>query len=251
MHPFVRAAARLAGPVVDFALPPRCPACGAIVAGDRRFCLACWSNLTFIGPPWCAACNLPFAFDRGEGTVCARCMADPPPHDGVRAALAYGDVARAALMKLKYGRRIGLARMFAEHLIRHMPDEIEGWTLVPVPLHRWRIWSRGFNQAMLIAGHLASLSGVPVADDWVMRIRSTKPLKGAGRAARAKMMRGAFAVPDAAREAVAGARILLVDDVFTSGATTGAIARVLKRAGASDVRVMAWARVIDETADRA
>jgi len=95
----------LAGPmrlILNYALPPRCPACGVIVEGDRRLCLDCWSQLEFIGPPWCAGCRLPFAYDRGDGALCGRCLAEPPAHDGVLAGIGYGDVARTLVLRLKY-----------------------------------------------------------------------------------------------------------------------------------------------------
>lgn len=231
-------------PAIDFALPPRCPACGEIVNGDRRLCLDCWSAVDFIGPPWCAVCHIPFAFDRGEGAQCASCLTMPPDHDGVLAAIAYGDIARTLALRLKYGRRIGLARMAADQIARNLPRDISGWTIVPVPLHRWRLWSRGFNQAMLIARHVSRDTGAPVRADWIARVKATPPLKGLGKAARGKVMRGAFAIPSDVRSELRGARILLVDDVYTSGATTGALARHFKRAGAASVVVACWSRVV-------
>lgn len=242
----VAAVRQVLRPLLDYALPPRCPACGEIVDGDRRLCLACWQSVAFLGPPWCAACNLPFDYDRGADALCGQCLAQPPDHDGVRAGIAYGDVARTLVLRLKYGRRIGLARLAADQMRRNLPHDIADWTIVPVPLHRWRIWSRGFNQAMLIAHHIAADSGARVADDWVVRTRHTRPLKAAGRQARAKAMRGAFAVPADRRDAVKRARILLIDDVYTSGATTNAVARVMKRAGAGSVVVACWARVLPD-----
>ncbi len=116
-----------------------------MTAADHRFCAACWSSLRFLGPPWCARCQLPFEFDRGGDAVCARCLAEPPPHDGVRAAVAYGEVARHVALKLKYGGRAACAATMARAMARLMPEGAD--LLVPVPLHRWRIWSRGFNQA--------------------------------------------------------------------------------------------------------
>lgn len=236
----------LVQPALDYALPPRCPACGEIVDGDRRLCLACWSAIDFFSPPWCASCHLPFAFDRGAGAQCAQCLAAPPDHDGVLAAFAYGEIARTLALRLKYGRRIGLARLAADHIARNLPDDMDGWTIVPVPLHRWRLWSRGFNQSMLIARQIGRDRGLRVNADWITRVKPTPPLRGLGKSARAKQMRGAFAVPADVRAAVRGARILLVDDVYASGATSGAIARTLKRAGAHSVVVACWSRVVHD-----
>lgn len=123
--------------IIGLALPPRCGGCGTPVAEDHRFCATCWSSLRFLGPPWCAQCNRPFAFDRGEDVVCAPCLAEPPRHAGVRAAVAYGPVASSLVLRLKYGGRIAFADTMARHMHRLMPDDAN--LLVPVPLHRWRI----------------------------------------------------------------------------------------------------------------
>ena len=229
--------------VADLALPPRCPGCSAIVHAEHGFCADCWSSLRFVGPPWCAACLLPFAYDRGPDALCADCLADPPPHAGVRAAVAYGPVARGVVLRLKYGGRIGHATTVAKAMTRLMPGDAE--LLVPVPLHRWRLWWRGFNQAALIADAIAARTGRTVARAALIRTRATGGMRGAGRGARQRAVRGAFAVPDPG--AVRGKVVVLVDDVHASGATAAACARVLRRAGAARVDVLCWARVLDET----
>ncbi len=239
------AAARFAfARMLDFALPPRCPGCGAIVADPHRFCLDCWRSLTFLGEPCCRRCGLPFEFE-GEGE-CGRCLAEPPPFERLRAAVAYGDVSRQVALRLKYSGRPGLAETLAHFMLRHL-DAREGAgepLLVPVPLHRWRIWRRGYNQAALIASALARRSGLPAELDLIRRIRATPPLKGLGRRERALAVRGAFRVPGESRSRLAGRRVVLVDDVYTSGATASACARALKRSGASSVEILCWARVV-------
>lgn len=231
------------GRLADFALPPRCPGCGEVTPADHRFCARCWGRLRFLGPPWCAACQLPFDYDRGEGARCAECIADPPPHDGVRAAVAYGEVAREVALKLKYSGRLACAQTMARAMARLMPADAE--LLVPVPLHRWRIWSRGFNQAALIAAALSHASGVPADAELLRRVKATPVMRGLGPRGRAKAVAGAFALADGARQKLAGKTVILVDDVHTSGATANACARLLKRGGAGKVILLCWARVLE------
>ena len=238
--------ARAAGrQVVDFALPPRCPGCGLIVEDAHRFCLDCWQALTFLGEPCCARCGLPFDYDAGAGVECGGCMAEPPAFDRLRAAVAYGEIARKVALKLKYSGRPAVAETLATFMQRHLvhtPDAL----LVPVPLHRWRIWKRGYNQSALIASALSRRSGIPADLDLIARAKATPPLKGLGRRERALAVRGAFRMSEAAKRRAEGRTIILVDDVFTSGATANACARVLKRAGAAEVNILCWARVVRE-----
>jgi len=232
-------------PVLDFALPPRCPGCGAITAEPHRFCLDCWSDLEFLGDPCCFRCGLPFGFGPGGEEQCGACLADPPAFDRMRAAVAYGDIPRKVALKLKYGGRPGVAETIARFVERHMPPAPEA-ILAPVPLHRWRIWKRGYNQAALIASALARRSGIEARLDLVDRIKATPPLRGKNPAQRRDTVRGAFRIAPKHADAVRGRTIILVDDVYTSGATVGACARVLKRAGAARIEVLCWARVLKE-----
>lgn len=231
--------------VVSLALPPRCPACGAVAEADHRFCTGCWTGLTFIGPPWCAGCAIPFDYDRGADARCASCLAEPPLHAGARAAVAYGEAAKTVVLRLKYARRTAFAETAARAMARHVPDDAQ--LIVPVPLHRWRLWSRGYNQAALIARGLAS-PAVPAAVDLLRRSRATPVLRGLGRRGRARAVAGAFTLADGARARLAGRHVVLVDDVFTTGATANACTRVLLRGGATKVTVLCWARVIGEDA---
>ena len=241
-------ARRAATALVDLLLPPRCPGCGMIVAGQDRFCSDCWSQLDFIVPPACACCDLPLPSAVGVDGLCGACMASPPPFARAVAPLAYGEKARGVVMRLKYGRRIGAARLMADLMAMRLGErdpEDAAPLLVPVPLHRWRIWSRGFNQSALIARHLGERFDWPVDVDALVRTRRTAPLRGLGKQARAKEVASAFAVPADALARIAGRCVLLVDDVFTSGATATACARALKRAGAARIEVVAFARVLD------
>jgi ComF family protein len=232
---------------LDFALPPRCPACGTIVPEPHLFCLPCWQSLSFLGDPCCARCGLPFEFPSDEEAECGRCLAEPPPFERLRAAVAYGDTARKVALKLKYSGRPGVAATLAHFMARQLPLCREGAgeaVLVPVPLHRWRVWKRGYNQAALIAAALSRRSGIPAELDLLRRTRATPPLRGLGRRERALAVRGAFAVAKEDRPHLKGRHVILVDDVFTSGATAGACARTLRRAGARSVAVLTWARVV-------
>lgn len=226
------------------ALPPRCAGCGTPVAADHQFCAICWASLRFLGPPWCAGCNRPFAYDRGAGARCGDCLADPPRHAGIRAAVAYDDIARALALKLKYARRTGIAETMARQIARSVPGDVD--LLIGVPLHRRRLWSRGYNQAALIATALARRLNIAEHRDALTRIRSTPALKGMGPRERAKAVGGAFRVVD--RVAVRGKAIGLVDDVYTSGATASACTRALLAAGARSVTILCWARVLDDDA---
>ncbi|MDR6786856.1 ComF family protein [Sphingomonas sp. BE138] len=230
--------------LIDLALPPRCPGCGATVAGQGRFCAGCWSSLRFLGPPWCAGCNLPFEHHRGDDARCGQCLADQPAHDGVRAAVAYGAVARTVALRLKYGGRTAYAEAMAALMRRHLPERPA--LLVPVPLHRRRLWWRGYNQAALIARALGRGTGMTVALHALERHRATPPLRDRSPRERRATVAGAFRMTDAGRDAVRGRAVVLVDDVYTSGATAEACVRVLKTAGAASVTILAWARVIGD-----
>ncbi len=203
--------------------------------------------MRFLGEPCCARCGVPFEHDRGEDAVCGACLARLPPFDSARAVLAYGDVARNVALKLKYGRRIGLARLIARHMARRLPSFDSPPLIVPVPLHRWRLWWRGFNQSALIADHLGKVSGLVVDKHALVRVRATQPLRGMHARQRTKAVAGAFAM--AKGHGVRGRAVLLIDDVHTSGATAAACARALKRGGASSVHLLCWARALPEGAE--
>lgn len=229
--------------IVDFALPPRCPGCGTITDRQHSFCLSCWQALSFLAEPCCARCGLPFEYDAGDGAECGSCIAEPPGFDRLRAAVAYGEIARRVVLKLKYAGKPGVADTLAHFMQRHL-DPAEGAILAPVPLHRWRIWRRGYNQAALIASALARRSGMTADLDLLKRLKATPSLKGMGRRERALAVRGAFAVDEARKPVVAGKTIILIDDVFTSGATANACAKALKSSGAKAVNIICWARVV-------
>lgn len=245
----LRGAARA---LVDYALPPRCPACGAIVAADRQFCLDCWSGLDFLDGPACALCSIPLPTAvAGADLLCGACLAAAPPFEGAPAAVAYGRAARTVALRLKYGRRLGHAQLMAGLMLRPLralagEEGAGGALLVPVPLHRWRLWSRGFNQAALIAGELARQSGVAHDPHLLIRAKATPSLRGKGRRERERIVAGAFSLGADAKARLAGRHLILIDDVHASGATLRAAARLLRRSGAARVSALTWARVVPE-----
>jgi ComF family protein len=243
MHATASWAGRALKPVLDFALPPRCPGCGVVTEAPHRFCLDCWSALVFLGEPCCARCALPFEYEAGAEVECGACLADPPDFDRLRAAVAYGDISRKVALKLKYGGRPGVAETMARFMARHLAAE-EGTIVAPVPLHRWRIWRRGYNQSALIATALARDARLETRLDLVRRVKRTPPLRGMNPRERREAVRGAFRIEPAQKAMVKGRGVLLIDDVYTSGATANACARVLQRAGAARVDILCWARVV-------
>lgn len=227
--------------IVDFALPPRCPGCGEVQEENHLFCGSCWGSMHWLSGG-CARCGLPL--EAGGMDECGRCLADPPPFERVRAAVAYGDMPRKLVVKLKYGRKVGIAETLARYMAPLASvGEGEPPLLVPVPLHRWRLWSRGFNQSLLLARALAKAGKGEVAPGMLTRVRQTRPLKGMSGSQRRTETRGAFraVVNDPSLKA---RRIILVDDVLTSGSTAEACARALRKAGMKRIEVLAFARVV-------
>jgi ComF family protein len=242
------ALAETLAPVVDLVFPPRCPLCGEGLSAQAGLCAACWSELVIPGEPACSLCQRPFEQDMLEGTVCAPCLAEPPRHDGVAAGTLYNEPSRKLVLAFKHGSRIALAPLLARLIAAKLPFVDDDWLLVPVPLHRWRLWRRGFNQAALLAGEIARLRGGHVLVDALTRRKRTPTLGGLGRKARARALSGAIGVSPRHRPNLEGAKVVLVDDVLTSGATSEACVSALKRAGAETVVIACFARVVAEAA---
>ena len=165
-------------------------------------------------------------------------------YDRLRAAVAYGEIARAVALKLKYGGRPGVAETMARFMARHLDRVAQAPLLVPVPLHRWRIWRRGYNQAALIAGALAKRAGLEARLDLLERVKATPVLRGMNARQRSEAVRGVFRLNPRHKAALKGRAVILVDDVYTSGATAKACARILRRGGAARIDVLCWARVV-------
>lgn len=233
------AGSRLFRSVLDFALPPRCGGCGLIVDDVDTFCQDCWRSLDFL-QGGCTHCGLPLKATDAE--TCGACLAKPPRLDRIRAAVAYDDISRSIAIRLKYGRKVGLARTMSRYMHKLIGDMPAEAILMPVPLHRSRLWSRGFNQSAIVARDLSRRTGLPISVDTLRRVRPTPPLKGMSRHQRRRAVAGAFRVDSKAQ--LRGRTIVLVDDVLTTGSTANACARALKRAGAARVDLISWARVI-------
>ncbi len=237
--------ARLARLAADLVLPPTCPGCGGAVGDSDALCASCWSAIRFITPPLCPVYGTPFAYELGEGIVSAEALADPPPFRRARAAAIYGDVARRLVHQMKYYDRPHLADTMAKAMRRAAEPLLgDSALIVPVPLYRWRLWRRRFNQSALLAARLSRLTGVPHDPFVAQRVKATRQQVGLSAAQRADNVRGAFRVPEAMAAKIAGRDILLVDDVYTSGATAKAATRALLRAGAAAVDVLTFARVV-------
>lgn len=240
-----RALAGAARVALDVALPTLCVACREPVAGDG-VCAACWARLSFIAPPYCERLGIPFVYDPGPGLLSMEAIAAPPSYRRARAALRYDDAAKPLVHGLKYQDRTDLAPTMGRWMARAGQELLAGADLlVPVPLHWRRGFSRRFNQSGALAAAVSRISGVPMAPLALARLKPTRQQVGLSRSDRAKNVQGAFKVLPGQKPAVAGRRIVLVDDVLTSGATVESCARALLRAGAADVDVLVFARVVD------
>jgi ComF family protein len=247
----LRRARRASRVALDLALPPRCVGCGARVDAAGLACAACWSKLNFIAPPLCGSCGAPFEFAT-EGDLaaegerrCASCYAESRSYDRARAAVIYDEGSRGLILGFKHGDRLHAAPAFGAWLARAGAELLADCDIVtPVPLHRWRLLRRRYNQAALIAGHAARLAGVRHLPDLLERHRATPSQGELGASARRRNVAGAFRINPRLAGQVKGARIVLVDDVLTTGATVSACARVLRRGGAARIDVLTLARVV-------
>lgn len=244
MSPFKRGTGAVGDAIGRLLFPPVCPGCQVAITGVDTVCPACWAKLRFIERPYCEVLGLPFAYDLGEGFLSAEAIADPPPFARLRAAVIYQDLAARLVTALKYGDRTDLVPLMAGWMARSGAELLgDADVVVPVPLHAGRLWRRRFNQSAEIARLLARNADIAFAPLALRRVKPTRSQVGLGSRQRWDNVRGAFRAIDARRQEIDGRRVLLVDDVYTTGATAASATRALKRAGATDVDVLTFARV--------
>ncbi|UVF20145.1 ComF family protein [Microvirga terrae] len=227
--------------------PPTCIACQAATGEPHALCAGCWSQIRFIERPFCERLGTPFAVDLGQPLISPAAMADPPVFGRARAVAEYDGAASLLVHRLKYNDRLELARALGGMMVRagaELLDEAD--VIVPVPLHRWRLWRRRFNQAMALAQAVSAQCSVPCDPFLLTRVKHTRRQVGLTKAQRQENLQGAFRVSPEAKARLKGRRVLLVDDVLTTGATANAASRALLRGGAVCVDILAFARVVQE-----
>ena len=235
--------------LIDIVVPPLCLACHMPMAGHDTLCPECWRQIDFIRPPLCHRLGLPLAYDAGSETLSALAIAEPPVYGRARAVARYDGVMRHLIHDLKFRDRPDALKLFGRWLAGAGRELIEAAdVLVPVPLHRMKLVRRRFNQAAMLAHEVSKLTGRPTAPLALIRTRATTSQLGLSRDQRQSNVKGAFAVPARHAAEIAGRRVLLVDDVITTGATVSAAAKALKAKGAARVDVLALALVCDASA---
>jgi ComF family protein len=236
---------RLGTLVLDTLYPPVCLSCDAPVATADTLCPACFRQLRPITAPMCPVLGLPFEVALGPGTLSAEAIADPPPFARARSAVIYNAVARALVGRLKYGDRPELAR-FCARLMAQAGHELWGAdaVLVPVPMHRTRQFARRYNQSAELARALGRLTGLPVDPGLVNRSKKTRPQVGLSGDARRRNLAGAFQPSQELASRLRGRRVILVDDVITTGSTVRAVTKAMLKGGAEKVDVISFARVV-------
>ncbi len=235
--------------MLDLLLPPQCLICREPCSHHGMLCGECFGHMQFLGDPQCIQCGQPFTLMVEKDTRCGECLASPPPYRFARAVCAYDSQSRRLVTALKYHDQTWLAPALGRWMQRAVvqPDSIN--MIVPVPLHHRRLWWRTYNQSMLLATSLARYMPAPVMPQLLVRTRRTTPQTGLSKRQRQLNVRGAFAVNPRYEEQVQGKRVLLIDDVITTGATIHACCKALDKAGAASVDVVTFGRrVLEGTA---
>ncbi len=236
---------RISRTLLDAVLPPRCLKCGDILSAAQALCPDCWRKLTWLGAPCCACCGQPFPFDAGGEALCGACLQKRPAYDRARAVFRYDDESRDLVIGLKHADRTETVPALAGWMSRVGGALLESTELiVPVPLHWTRLATRRFNQAALLAHAIGRTAGLPVLPQALLRRRATRSQGHLGRLARFRNVKGAIVVAERHATVVTNRRILLIDDVITTGATVESAAKALISAGARQVDVLALAKVV-------
>ena len=244
-RPLSDAAVRWIRRSLDLVYPPQCLSCGTSVTEIGTLCGDCWVEVRFIGKPHCRICGTPFAYDLGPAAVCGSCAQARPTYDRARAVMIYNDRSRELILAFKHGDRTERAPALAAWLVQAGAEMLGDADIVaPVPLHWTRSFSRRYNQAALLAKIVAQRSETAFAPEILVRQRRTPSQGRLNASARRRNVQGAFAVRQRMRTQIQGRRILLVDDVFTTGATVTACTTALRRAGAGAVDVLTLAKVV-------
>jgi ComF family protein len=238
------AAGHLAGAMLDLLLPPLCLGCARLVGGAGTLCPKCWQRLDLIERPYCERLGTPFSADLGYGLISPKAIAEPPAFARARAVARFDGTGRLLVHRLKYSDRLDLSAAMGGWMARAGAELLaEADLLVPVPLHRLRLWGRRFNQAGELAKAISRRADVPVAHEALVRRKATRSQVGLSAGERARNLSGAFRAGD--KPLIAGKRIVLIDDVMTTGATLNSAARVLRRAGAAEVDALVFALVAE------
>ncbi len=239
-------AQNLAKSALDLFYPPSCMSCRGAVSAPHTLCPDCWTQVRFIERPYCERLGTPFVQDLGPGLLSPECMADPPVWNRARAVCSFDEgPARRLVYRFKYWDRMEVARPVGLWMARAGAELLEEADfLIPIPLHRTRLAMRRFNQAMSLAQSVSASCGVPVDPHVLERVKPTPPQVGLSKLQRAANLQGAFKVGEEAKMRISGVRLVIIDDVLTTGSTTNAAARALLRAGAANVDVLTFARVV-------
>ena len=232
---------------IDVVLPPRCPVTGDVVEQQGQIASHAWGALHFIGQPQCQSCGVPFSHHSETELKCADCVYYPPEFDQARSALVYDEASRKLILEFKHGDQTQHALAFVPWLMRAGQSLIvDSDIVIPVPLHRMRLWRRRYNQAALIAKELSQAMSMPYRPDLLLRKKATASQGHLSPKQRTENVKRAFRVQEELTPMIKGKTVLLVDDVYTTGATVRECARVLKAAGAARVNVLTVARTVPE-----
>ncbi len=239
---------QLAATTLATMLPPLCVRCGELALAPHGLCAACWGKLDFIADPRCTCCGVPFAFEvPGGENLCGACLMERPLYEKARAPLKYTRESRGLILPFKHSDRTDLAPALAKLMIQEAREFLNDSDLIiPVPLHHFRLFTRRYNQAALLAKEISRLTKIPVALMLLQRHRKTPSQGQLTRAQRLTNLQGAFSVAKNKTALLKNKKILLIDDVMTTGATANACTRVLLKAGAKTVRVLTLAHVARE-----